>query len=79
MVDNNAEKPLSRSNSTTDVLSYTEPWIDLFVPGRICLFGEHTDWAGQFRRFNSNINIGQTIVLAPTRGSTPAPESTLPR
>ena len=22
--------------------------IDLFVPGRICLFGEHSDWAGEF-------------------------------
>ena len=22
------------------------PTIDLFVPGRLCLFGEHSDWAG---------------------------------
>jgi galactokinase len=21
----------------------------LFVPGRICLFGEHSDWAGGYR------------------------------
>jgi len=26
--------------------------MELFVPGRVCLFGEHTDWAGGFRRFN---------------------------
>lgn len=23
---------------------------ELFVPGRLCLFGEHSDWAGHFRR-----------------------------
>ncbi|MCB0002160.1 MAG: GHMP kinase, partial [Anaerolineae bacterium] len=22
----------------------------IFVPGRICLFGEHSDWAGGYRR-----------------------------
>ncbi|MBU1950761.1 MAG: galactokinase family protein, partial [Candidatus Eisenbacteria bacterium] len=21
----------------------------LFVPGRVCLFGEHSDWAGAYR------------------------------
>lgn len=25
-------------------------WINLFVPGRLCLFGEHSDWAGSYRR-----------------------------
>jgi galactokinase len=25
----------------------------LFVPGRICLFGEHSDWAGGYRRINA--------------------------
>ena len=23
--------------------------IELFVPGRLCLFGEHSDWAGKYR------------------------------
>jgi hypothetical protein len=23
---------------------------EVFVPGRLCLFGEHSDWAGQYRR-----------------------------
>ena len=27
----------------------------LFVPGRICLFGEHSDWAGGYRRINADI------------------------
>lgn len=24
--------------------------LDLFVPGRLCLFGEHSDWAGAMRK-----------------------------
>jgi len=24
--------------------------MQIFVPGRICLFGEHSDWAGGYRR-----------------------------
>jgi len=27
----------------------------LFVPGRICLFGEHSDWAGGYCRINPDI------------------------
>ena len=27
----------------------------LFVPGRLCLFGEHTDWAGHYRTMNADI------------------------
>ena len=27
----------------------------LFVPGRICLFGEHSDWAGGHRRTNAEL------------------------
>jgi galactokinase len=22
--------------------------VELFVPGRLCLFGEHSDWAGRY-------------------------------
>lgn len=25
--------------------------LELFVPGRLCLFGEHSDWAGAFKRY----------------------------
>ncbi len=24
--------------------------VELFVPGRLCLFGEHSDWAGSYAR-----------------------------
>ena len=27
----------------------------IFVPGRICLFGEHSDWAGGYRRVNADL------------------------
>lgn len=39
-----------------------ESWIDVFVPGRLCLFGEHTDWAGAMRSTNKDIAMGCTIV-----------------
>ena len=28
--------------------------IELFVPGRLCLFGEHSDWAGAMRKYEAN-------------------------
>ena len=42
--------------------------IDLFVPGRLCLFGEHSDWAGQMRKFNSEIIPGQALVACIEEG-----------
>lgn len=36
--------------------------IDLFVPGRLCLFGEHSDWAGMQRIINANLIPGYAIV-----------------
>ena len=42
--------------------------IDLFVPGRLCLFGEHTDWAGKYRTMNANIVPGASIVTGIEQG-----------
>ena len=36
--------------------------MDLFVSGRLCLFGEHSDWAGYYTRINSRIEPGAAIV-----------------
>lgn len=36
--------------------------IDLFVPGRLCLLGEHSDWAGMQRIINANLIPGYAIV-----------------
>ncbi len=40
----------------------------IFVPGRICLFGEHTDWAGQYRRINADVERGYTIIAGTNQG-----------
>ena len=40
----------------------------LFVPGRICLFGEHSDWAGGYRRINAAIEKGCTIITGTNQG-----------
>lgn len=42
--------------------------IEIFVPGRICLFGEHSDWSGGYRRFNSEIVEGCALVCGTDQG-----------
>lgn len=42
--------------------------IDLFVPGRLCLFGEHSDWAGKYRAMNSDIEVGAALVTGIEQG-----------
>ena len=42
--------------------------IELFVPGRLCLFGEHSDWAGTNRTLNSNLVHGCAIVTGTQQG-----------
>ncbi len=40
----------------------------LFVPGRICLFGEHSDWAGGYRRINAEIEKGFAVISGTNQG-----------
>lgn len=40
----------------------------IFVPGRICLFGEHSDWAGGHRRINADIEKGYTLISGTNQG-----------
>jgi UTP-glucose-1-phosphate uridylyltransferase/mevalonate kinase len=42
--------------------------VKLFVPGRLCLFGEHTDWAGHYRTMNADIPPGAAIVTGIEEG-----------
>ena len=42
--------------------------IELFVPGRLCLFGEHTDWAGKYHTMNADIIPGAAIVTGIEQG-----------
>lgn len=40
----------------------------LFVPGRVCLFGEHSDWAGGYRRTHPHIEKGYTLICGTNQG-----------
>ena len=42
--------------------------LELFVPGRVCLFGEHSDWAAGHRRDNSQIEKGYTLISGTNQG-----------
>lgn len=43
-------------------------YINLFVPGRLCLLGEHSDWAGKYRSINNKIEKGYAIVTGIEEG-----------
>uniref|UniRef100_A0A7S0EY20 UTP--glucose-1-phosphate uridylyltransferase n=1 Tax=Phaeocystis antarctica TaxID=33657 RepID=A0A7S0EY20_9EUKA len=43
-------------------------WLEIFVPGRICLMGEHSDWAGSYRRFNRDLAPGMCLVSGTNQG-----------
>ncbi|MBL8117301.1 MAG: GHMP kinase, partial [Anaerolineae bacterium] len=40
----------------------------IFVPGRICLLGEHSDWAGGYRRTNADIEKGFALITGTNQG-----------
>lgn len=42
--------------------------MDFFIPGRLCLFGEHSDWAAEYRQVNPNIEPGYAIVVGTNQG-----------
>jgi UTP-glucose-1-phosphate uridylyltransferase/mevalonate kinase len=42
--------------------------VKIFVPGRICLLGEHSDWAGGYRRINAQIEPGYAIIAGTNQG-----------
>jgi UTP-glucose-1-phosphate uridylyltransferase/galactokinase len=42
--------------------------MNLFVPGRVCLFGEHSDWSGGHRRTNADILPGCAIIAGTNQG-----------
>jgi UTP-glucose-1-phosphate uridylyltransferase/mevalonate kinase len=50
------------------VSAQEENFLEIFVPGRLCLFGEHSDWAGQNKTFNSDIVPGRAIVTGIEQG-----------
>lgn len=42
--------------------------VELFVPGRLCIMGEHSDWAGKYRGINNKIEKGYAIVTGIEEG-----------
>ncbi len=42
--------------------------MEIFVPGRICIFGEHSDWAGGYRRINAEVEKGYTLICGTDQG-----------
>ena len=57
--------------------------MEIFVPGRLCLFGEHSDWAGAHRRVNQKLGKGLTLMVGINQGIyaevTPHPEQLILR
>ena len=53
--------------------------IPLFVPGRLCLFGEHSDWAGAYRATHPALSPGHCLVAGTDQGlqATAAPSETV--
>jgi galactokinase len=41
---------------------------ELFVPGRLCLFGEHSDWAGRYRAAAPELAPGCCLVAGTDQG-----------
>jgi galactokinase len=42
----------------------------LFMPGRLCLFGEHSDWAGEYREIDPQIAPGYALICSTNQGIT---------
>jgi len=57
-----------RATGPAGIVHLEELPMKLFVPGRICLFGEHSDWAGGYRRINGQIEKGYTIITGTNQG-----------
>jgi len=38
---------------------FIEAKVDVFIPGRLCILGEHSDWAGEYRSTNFEVPYGQ--------------------
>jgi mevalonate kinase len=48
--------------------------VRLFVPGRLCLFGEHADWAGTYRTVDPMLSPGHCLVAGTDQGLEAAAE-----
>jgi galactokinase len=53
-----------------DFVTRAEAEVQLEVPGRLCLFGEHSDWAGGYRSTHPELHRGFCIVAGTDQGLT---------
>lgn len=44
------------------------PAVEVFLPGRLCLLGEHSDWAASYRRDDPSLATGAAIVVPTDQG-----------
>jgi mevalonate kinase len=49
--------------------------MEIFVSGRLCLLGEHSDWAGGWRRSHPEIHVGHCLVAGTRQGIRATAES----
>jgi galactokinase len=42
--------------------------VQLFMPGRLCIVGEHSDWAGEYRREDSTVEAGLCMITGTDQG-----------
>ena len=42
-----------------DTKREVEKGVEVFVPGRLCILGEHSDWAADYRNVNPSISYGE--------------------
>jgi galactokinase len=47
--------------SLENEVSISESNTEIFVPGRLCILGEHSDWAAEYRTANPSISFGEYI------------------
>jgi len=58
----------TRGHYERDIMGREVRSEELFVPGRLCLFGEHSDWAGGYRRIDKSVTPGYCIAVGTDQG-----------
>lgn len=66
MTDDEIE--VNDSNVGVEKITNTMTKLEVFVPGRLCILGEHTDWIGGYRKTNRRIGCGYAIVCSTREG-----------
>lgn len=54
--------------SRIDKFLHKDNSVDIFIPGRFCVLGEHSDWASSYRNVNPDIEKGYAIVIGLKEG-----------